>query len=189
MTSLSDGRQFVINWLSGPTGELLKTRRSPGGWTSEVRAAGGGEAERSTVRFIKSLRAGATELHAVEFATTEGARRRYVVGVTQDPQGNWRLTGAAGGGGIDPPRDRPWVNLGAWGSPSHGFDGGGKVVGVGHEAATRVRLTFKNGVQLEDDVGAGHVLFHSEGAAQLPAQVDVFDARGQVLSGYQWPVG
>ena len=189
MTSLPDGRQFVINWLCEPTGELVKTRRSPGGWTSEVRAAGGGEAERSTVRFIKSVRAGATELHAVEFATTEGGRRRYIVGVSQDLQGIWRLTGAAGGGGSDPPRARPWVNMGAWGWPSHGFDGGGKVVGVGHEAAARVRLTFKNGVQLEDDVGAGHVLFHSESAAELPAQVDIFDARGQVLSSHQWPVG
>lgn len=188
MSLLPDGKQFVINWLCEPKGELVRTRRSPGGWTSEVRAAGGGEAERTSVRFIKSLRAGATELHAVEFTTTEGDMRRYVVGVTQDPQGNWRLTGAAGGGGSDPPRDCPWVNLGAWGSPSHGFHGGGKVVGVGHEAAARVRLTFKNGVQLEDDVGAGHVLFHSEGAAELPAQVDIFDARGKVLSGQQWPV-
>ena len=187
MSAESGARLAVIEWLCQPKGELVHQKRSTNGWISEVRAGGGGEADASKIRFVKSLRSGSTELHAVEFVTTKGDRGSYVVGVGVESDRAWRVTGAAGGGGSDPPRDHPWVNLGGWGWPDHGFRAGGRVVGTGNEAAEQVRLTFKNRVQLEDEVTAERVLFSTDESVELPARVEVLDGTGRVVGSHLWP--
>jgi hypothetical protein len=89
----------------------------------------------------------------------------------------------AGGGGNDPNRGRPWVNLAGWGWPA-AFYGGGKVIGNGCETANRVRLRFKNGVELEDTIDDGLVLFIADRAVNPPAAVDILDSAGLVIESH-----
>jgi hypothetical protein len=147
--------------------------------------SGGADADPNSIRFLKSIESGNVEIHAVEFATIGGEPRTSVIGITHDG-GTWHVTGASGGGGSDPPRDGPWLNLGAWGWP-HAFSGGGKVIGAGREAAALVRLTFANGVQLEDLIRDSYALFATESPVELPAKVDIVNSRNDVLSSHGWP--
>lgn len=187
MNTEPDGKEVVRDWLCRPAGQLVGQSRSPSGWTSGVRLGGGAEADHSTIRFLKSLRSSSTELHAIEFTTVAGEGRTSVVGVRRDSAGMLNVIGGAGGGGSDPPRDRPWVNLGAWGWPG-GFSGGGRVIGAGRDAASRVRLIFKNGVALEDTVRARWVLFTTEEMVQPPPmRVEIFNPGGELLSSHTWP--
>ena len=184
MLAESDAKRAIIEWLCQPSGRLVTQRTLPGGWKSESRVGGGAEADQSTVRFLKARRLGARELHAVEFRTIEGRNRACVVGVIQSSAGKWDVSGMAGGSGSDPPRDHPWLNLGAWGWPDHGFCGGGKVIGTGREAAGRVRLRFKNGVELEDTVDDGLVLFMTDRVVQVPTSVGILDGGGLILASH-----
>jgi hypothetical protein len=106
-----------------------------------------------------------------------------VIGTEQDKTGAWHVCGMAGGGGNDPHRERPWVNLAGWGWPA-AFYGGGKVIGKGCEAANRVRLRFKNGVELEDTIDDGLVLFIADRAVNPPAAVDILDSAGLVIESH-----
>jgi hypothetical protein len=65
------------------------------------------------------------------------------------------------------------------------FSGGGHVVGHGAEAASSVRLTFANGVLIEDTVDNGVVLFFEPRAVVGPADVSVFGRDGVRLVSYQ----
>jgi len=72
------------------------------------------------------------------------------------------------------------VNLAGCGWPAS-FYGGGNVIGNGCEAAHRVRLRFKNGVELEDTVDDSLVLFIADRAVKAPASVDILDSAGLVM--------
>jgi len=183
----SDPQRAITEWLCQPAGALVEQRRSPSGWISRLRIGGGAEADRSTIRFLKALRSGQSELHAVAFRTIEGHKRACIVGVKKDSGREWGIVGMAGGSGSDPPRDRPWVNFGAWGWPNHGFSGGGRLTGARHEETDLVRLKFRNGVELRDTVGDGVVLFMTEVAAEVPISVEILNASGQLLNRYSWP--
>jgi hypothetical protein len=94
-----------------------------------------------------------------------------------------RITGASGSGLS---QDEPTVNLGgSWGR--HGFCGGGRVHPAGAEVA-RVRVRFANGVEVEDDTDGGWVLVFTSRPVERPnAVVELLDARGAVLSRFDWP--
>lgn len=179
----SDAQRAVIDELTRPAGRVLTQRTSLSGLTAELRRGGGADADASTVRFVKERRIGAKQLHAVAFRTVDGQSRAFVIGTEQDKTGAWHVSGMAGGGGNDPHRERPWVNLAGWGWPA-AFYGGGKVSGKGCEAANRVRLRFKNGVELEDTIDDGLVLFIADRAVNPPAAVDILDSAGLVIESH-----
>jgi hypothetical protein len=179
----ADARRAVIDELSRLAGRVLTQRTSPHRWTRELRKAGGADADASTVLFLKERRIGAKQLHAVAFRTVDGRSRSFVVGTEQDKTRAWHVSAMAGGGVNDPHRERPWVNLAGWGWPAS-FYGGGKVIGNGCEAVHRVRLRFKNGVELEDTVDDRLVLFIADRAVNAPASVDILDSAGLVMESH-----
>ena len=101
----------------------------------------------------------------------------------QEPEGAWRVHVLGGGAGPDPHRTRPWVNFCAGFGPQD-FSGGGHVVGDGAEKAASVRLSFANGIVIEDTVDNGVVLFFEPRAVVAPANVSVIDGNGATLASY-----
>jgi hypothetical protein len=64
------------------------------------------------------------------------------------------------------------------------FSGGGHVVGDGAEKAASVRLSFADGIVIEDTVDNGVVLFFEPRAVVAPANVSVIDGNGATLASY-----
>lgn len=181
----SDPRQAIVERLSEPRGQLIsQSARSPGGWQSSIREAGGEDADPRSIRFLKERAVPGHQLYYVVFNTRAGEQRQFVVGVMQQADGNWDVRGSAGGGGGDPVREHPWINFGAWGWPRF-FSGGGKVIGAGSERATHARLRFADGTTLEDVIDAGIVLFMSDGPVRMPVTVEILDQTGAMLTTYQ----
>ncbi len=133
------------------------------------------------MQFVKERRGRGHQLHLLRFRTKAGDLRWFVVGVVEQPDGQWEVSGCAGGGGVDPPRDHPWINFGAWGLPRF-FCGGGNVVGVDSDRAVGVRLRFANGTTLEDTVDAGVVLFMTENPSIRPP------SNSLLIAAPLWPV-
>jgi hypothetical protein len=155
----------------------------PGGWRSAISRGAGHDADPVTIRFIKHRSIRGRELHAVAFADRAGRRYRYLVGVVRGSDGDWELSGLAGGGEHDPPRDQPWVNFCGWGWP-RAFFGGGWVTGNGSRTAARVRLRFLRGLALEDSVDDGVVLLIADARVDMPATAEVLDANGSLLASH-----
>jgi len=180
-----DPKKAIIDRLAAPPGHLIsQSPPSPGGLQSSIRGPGGEDADPDTMQFVKERGGPGRQLHYVRFSTRAGDRRRFVVGVVQQQNGQWEVRGCAGGGDGDPPRDQPWINFGAWGWPRF-FCGGGTVIGTNSERAARARLLFANGTTLEDAVDAGIVLFMTEAPVRLPATVEILDGSGSVLTTYE----
>ena len=101
-------------------------------------------------------------------------------------RGTWRARKMSGVGGTGGGTSEPRVQLGgSWGR--HGFCGGGRVHAARGEVA-RVRLSFDNGVVLEDETDAGWVLFLTDRPVERPqATVELLDARGDVIASSTWP--
>ena len=176
-----DAKQAVIAYLVQPRGkEVWQGAPSPGGWQAAISRGGGHGADPSTIQFAKQRGIQGHELHAVTFADKEGRRYRFLVGVLQSASG-WEVSGLAGGGEGDPPRDQPWVNFCGWGWP-RSFHGGGWLTGEGSEAAARVRLRFQTGPPLEDAVDDRIVLFSTDARVDLPAAAEILDASGARLA-------
>jgi hypothetical protein len=181
----SDPRQAIIEHLSAPRGDLIsQSLPTPGGWRSSIHRPGGEDADPDSISFVKERGVPGRHLHFVRFKTRAGELRRFVVGVVQQPDGHWQVRGCAGGGGGDPPRDRPWINFGAWGWPRF-FYGGGSVIGTESERAALARLRFADGTSLEDSVDAGGVLFMTEAPVRLPVTVEILYGTGSVLERYK----
>lgn len=104
------------------------------------------------------------------------------VGAREQPEGGWMPDGMAGGGAGDPPWAEPRVNLCGWGWPDR-FAGGGRVIAQGR-GVTRVRLRFANGVELEDSVDDGEVLFLTDEHAEVPATVSLYDTEGALVASH-----
>jgi hypothetical protein len=134
-------------------------------------------------------------------------RRVYVVGFEADhlragrlpmtmvvraervPGKGWMARGISAGASVPEPEvDQPRVLLGgSWGR--FGFCGGGRVCGATDEIE-RVRLTFGNGIELEDDTEAGWVLFFTDRPVERPAAiVSLLDRDGVAVATHQWPAG
>lgn len=177
-----DPKQAILEQLTLPRAEpIWQNRPNAGRWQTASFQGGGHDADPNGVRFIKKRGIPGQELHAITFADRNGRSYRFLVGVVQNADGNWEVTGQAGGAGNDPPRDRPWVNFCGWGWPN-AFCGGGWIVGTGSEAATRVRLRFKKGPVLEDTIDDGVTLLIADASVDVPATAEILDVRGAVLA-------
>jgi len=154
------------------------------GWSSSVRFGGGPGADPATIEFVKTRLFPTCQLHSVTFTDHRGWTMHDLIKTWQDADGGWRVHVLGGGAGPDPHRSRPWVNFCAGFGPQD-FSGGGNVVGDGAEQASSVRLTFANGVVLEDIVDNGVVLFFEPRAVVGPADVTVLDGDGTTLVSYQ----
>jgi hypothetical protein len=178
-----DPRQAIVAQLAQPGGKpLWRSRPSPGGWRSAISRGGGHDADPGTIRFVKQRGIAGHELHAITFDDRNGRPHRYLVGV-KDFDGDWEISGLAGGGVGDPRRDQPWVNFCGWGWPS-AFCGGGWVTGCGSEDAARVRLRFRGGLVLEDTVDDGVVLLIADSRVDLPAIAEIRHAKGFLLASH-----
>ena len=176
-----DAKEAVIAYLFKPRGnEVWQGATSPESWRAALSKGGGHDADASTIQFAKQHGTEGHELRAVTFADKGGRRYRFLGGVLQGA-GGWEVSGLAGGGVGDPPRDQPWVNFCGWGWP-RSFRGGGWLTGKGSEAAARVRLRFQIGPTLEDEVDDRIVLFSTNARVDLPAAAEILDASGAQLA-------
>ena len=151
-----------------------------------VRPAGFG-ADPSGVVFLKERGIPGRRLFAVNFDDDGGHSWHWLVAAEQDEQSSgWRARLVAGGGGSfgqhDPWRaGEPRINLaGGWGA--NGYYGGGAIY-TAERAVARVRLTFVNGVRLEDDGEGDLALFLTDQWVEIPITVQFFDPEGRVLAG------
>jgi len=154
------------------------------GWTSSVRHGGGAGADPTTIDFVKTRSFPTCELHSVTFVDHRGRTMRDLIKTWQEPEGAWRVHVLGGGAGPDPHRTRPWVSVCAGFGPRD-FSGGGHVAGDGAERAASVRLSFVDGIVLEDTVDNGVVLFFTPRAVVAPATVSVIDGTGATLVSYE----
>jgi hypothetical protein len=176
-----DAKQAIVALLVQPRGKAVwQGPPAPGGRRAAISRGGGHDADPPTVRFGKQRGIQGHEIHTVTFADQEGRSYRFLVGVVQGSEG-WEVSGLAGGGEGDPPRDQPWVNFCGWGWP-RSFHGGGWLTGKGSEAAARVRLRFRTGPILEDTVDDRVVLFIADARVDLPAAAEILDASGSRLA-------
>jgi hypothetical protein len=177
-------RQAILAQVVQPRAQpILQSWSRAGHVRADIARGGGYDADPNTVRFVKVRGIPGQELHAVTFADRDGKNYRFLIGVVKDPDGRWGVSGQAGGGGNDPPRDRPWVNFCGWGWP-HSFNGGGWVVGSGSAEATSVRLRFQNGTILEDTVDDRVTLLIADTRVDMPATAEILDPRGSVLASH-----
>jgi hypothetical protein len=151
--------------------------------TSKISAATNEEAERqATLRFLKERLLPQRQVYLVAYDDERGLEQRFVCYVEQDKQGSWQFRGAAGGGisgSPGPVVEKAWASLDGGGMPDH-FHAGGYVADHGEHIA-RVRLTAKNGTQIEDTVDNGIVLFISEQPVELPIEAELYNATGQLV--------
>ena len=186
MLARTEAQKAVLDYL---VKEATVTRRdcrpSPSGWTSSTVYADGQGADPATIEFAKTKVFPVCELHQVNFTNQEGRSMGLLVKTWQDDDGTltvWPVGGGEGGNRLR--RNRPWVNFAA-GFGADGFVGGGWVIGDGSEQASSVRLTFANGVTIEDTVDHGVVLFFEALRLETPAIVEILDGNGLALVTYE----
>jgi hypothetical protein len=146
-----------------------------------------------TVEILKERRILGRRVYVVRFEADHLRAGRLpmtmVVRAERTPGLGWVARGISAGASVpEPELDAPRVLLGgSWGR--FGFCGGGRVVGATPEIE-RVRLTFSNGIELEDDTESGWVLFFTDRAVERPAAVvNLLDAAGEIVASHQWPAG
>lgn len=176
----------VAHLVRGP-GRRRRESSSPGGWTSSVRR-GGPAADPSTIAFQRTRSLPTCQMHQVGFTNHMGIVETLVIRTWKEADGSVVVAPVGGGAPGPSRRTKPWVNFTA-GFGADGFTAGGDVVGRGSDQAHTVRLTFADGLVLEDtaDETAGNrvVLFFEPRGVAFPADVEILDARGQVLAAYR----
>lgn len=179
-----DPRQAVIDCLAAkrrhPPKEIGRSRGH------RIVLLGDLGADPATVEFLKERGTKHRRLYAVNCNDDTEKRWHWFVAAEYDRQsGAWSAHRLAGGGGHfgdhDPWRSKdPRLNLaGTWGA--NGFDGGGAIYRAGAEVA-RVRLTFANGVTVEDDAEGDIAVFHTDEQVEVPATLEFLDSVGKLLS-------
>jgi hypothetical protein len=141
-------------------------------------------ADPAKVRFVKERGIPGRRLYAVEFEDQWSQPWHWLVAAQQSEAGEWSVGEVAGGGGgwgqSEPRPRRPWLNFcGSWGAD--GFYGGGAVHTAGADVS-RVRLRFRDGLVLEDDVDSGVALFATDRQIQAPVRVELTDRGGTVIA-------
>jgi hypothetical protein len=146
----------------------------------------GGNAFDADIATVRCLKQRSSERRRVYFVTFDGsipARGAelhsfdYVVALVRDKDGGWRAIGTAGGAGSLPPRSNPWINL-AGGNGADCFYAGGRIDKAGVDVC-RARLSFADGVALEDDAENGVALFITDEPVSTPATVELYDSHGE----------
>ena len=72
------------------------------------------------------------------------------------------------------------MNLGSGGWPRQFYAGG--AIEEDNGAVARVRLRSANGIEMEDTVEQGEVLFLSADAIQTPLDVELYDGAGNLIA-------
>jgi hypothetical protein len=134
-----------------------------------------------SLRFLKERRGATQTVFVVTYTDDGGLDHLDIVGVRQQPDGGWAFSGGAGGSGGSPDRDQPWINLAGWWSEDH-LCAGGQIAGAGSERVRHVRLTFQDGITVEDDTEHQVALFLVEQGVQRPVVASLLDAEGNVIN-------
>lgn len=180
--TVTDPRDVIRERLCAPAGVLTVTGEAADGWRSGFVTGGPpSSAKPESVKFITERHGTNHVLFAVTYTDNAGLEHLDIAGVRQQPDGSWIDSGSAGGSGSSPDRDRPWINLAGWWTDEL-LCAGGEVSGRGSEHARRVRLTFEDGTNVEDEIEQRVALFLVEHAVQLPAVADLLAADGDVLN-------
>jgi hypothetical protein len=144
--------------------------------------ASGVKADPASIQFPGERSIPGHRLYAVTFRDQTGQPYNGHCVIEQDKAGDWRVWGGSWSKNAQvPPRAYPYVHLGGGGGYGHAFYACGTVSAQGYTIA-RVRLISKNGVELEDTVKGGLVLFLTDQYVALPAQVELYDQDDNLVS-------
>lgn len=190
-----DPWDVVLEMLDRPVGRREVLARSDGGVETAIVSGGNAfDADIATVRCLKQRSSGRGRVYFVTFDGSIPARGSeihsfdYVVALDRDKDGGWRTIGAAGGARSLPPRPSPWINLAGGNGGGH-FYAGGRVDNARIEVCG-VRLSFADGIALEDDVENGVALFITDGPVSMPAAAELYDSHGDRVARHSaFPAG
>jgi len=181
----NDPHEVILAFLTAPERVTAQTN-GPGGWVAST-GEGGLDASPESVVFVKERHLSNRAAYNVRFTDQHGMRRRFTVSLAQTTDGTWQVMGGSGGSAEDQPegapgRGHPWANLGGGGWPRQFYAGGAIEEDSG--AVTRVRLWSANGVEMEDTVEGGEVLFLSDDAIQTPLEIELYDGAGNLVGSH-----
>ena len=144
--------------------------------------ASGVKADPPTIQLLRERSIPGHQLYAVTFRDVVGQPHSGHCVIEQDKAGDWRVSGGSWSKSTQlPERAYPWISLSGGGGFGHAFYACGNVHAQGR-TITRVRLVSKNGVELEDTVEDGLVLFLTDQAIVLPVQVELYDDTNTLVS-------
>jgi hypothetical protein len=145
--------------------------------------ASGVKADPATIQFLGERSIPGHRLYAVTFYDLAGQSYSGHCVIEQDKAGDWRVWGGSWSKNaqMPSPRTYPYVHLGGGGGYGHAFYACGTVSAQGYTIA-RVRLISKNGIELEDMVKGGLVLFLTDQDVALPVQVELYDQDNNLVS-------
>jgi hypothetical protein len=171
--SSDDPHEAVLAFLIAPGFVTAQTNGSDG-WVAST-GGGGLDALPESGIFVK-------ERHLPKRAAYNV---RFTVLLTQGDDGAWQVMGGAGGSAEDPPenapkRGHPWANLGDGGWPRQFYAGGALEEDNG--AVAHVCLRSANGIEMEDIVEDGEVLFLTADAVQTPFELELYDGSGILVA-------
>jgi hypothetical protein len=175
--------EAIVATLMREPGVPTASKRAGNGWTASVAGGGGPGADPATIEFQKTRILPTCQMHSVAFTNNRGIPVEWVIRTWQNSDRSW-VVAPVGGGGHAPLRTKPWVNSAAQFGPDH-FAAGGHVEGSVSEQAVKVRLIFTDGFTLEDSVDAGIVLFFEPRSLVFPADVEIIDEHGGLLTKYK----
>ena len=174
---------MVAHLLREPE-DPITSKTGGSGWTASV-GGGGPGADPATIVFQKTRILPTCQVHSVAFTNNRGIPVEEIIRTWQNSDRSWVVAPVGGGSqGGAPLRTKPWVNFAAQFGPEH-FAAGGHVEGSGSEQAANVRLIFADGFMLEDSVEAGIVLFFELRSLAFPADVEILDDHGGLLTKYK----
>ena len=178
--AINDPRDTIIAHLCRPAGTTKTVGDGP---PQAVHVTGGptSPAIESSIIFRKKRVGRRRRLYAVTYADEAHNRHLDVIGVDEQVDGTWIISGSSGGSGTAPSPDHPWLNIGGWWN-ADSFCGGGEIVGSNRDRAARVQLVFADGSIVEDRVEHHLALFLIEHAVELPARVNIFDDNQDVIA-------
>ena len=179
----TDVEEAIVETLVREPGVPITSETGGKGWTASVGSGGGLGADPATIVFQKARILPTCQMHSVAFTNNRGIPVEWVIRTCQKSDRSW-VVAPVGGGGHAPLRTNPWVNFAAQWGPEH-FAAGGHVEGSGSEQAVKVRLIFVDGFMPEDSVDAGIVLFFEPRSLAFPADVELLDEHGGLLTKYK----
>lgn len=178
-------KAIVKHLVTRPTVRRPEGQIPPSGWTSSTVYAGGEGADPATIQFVKTKTFSSCQLHQVTFINHAHRSTDLLIKTWQEGDDTWTVGPLGGGeGGRELRRSQPLVNFTA-GFGAEGFTAGRWVIGDGAEQASLVRLTFANGVTIEDGIEGGAVLFFEPRIVSFPADVVILDYSGRPLVTYK----
>lgn len=188
LAETEEQKSIVAHLVKEPGVTTSINQTSPTGWTSSTVAGGGPGADPSTIVFERTRVLPTCHMHSVSFINHRGLAEVSVIRTWQEPDGSWAIAPLGGGGrgrGRGPSRrPKPWVNFTAGFGPD-GFAAGGDVEGTGSDQARTVRLTFTDGLVMEDAVENRIALFSEPRGVTFPADAEILDAHRVRLASYK----